>query len=58
MRCFSLKETAKLIGIGVSTLYLWIERGQAPRVTKVGGRVFVFEKHFLEWMADLEAKQP
>ena len=56
MRCYSIKEVAKLIGIGVSTFYLWMERGEAPPVTRVGGRRFVFERDYLAWMAQLPRK--
>lgn len=58
MRCYSIKEVAKLIGIGVSTFYLWVARGQAPRIMKVGGRVFVAERDLMAWMDAQAAKQP
>ena len=58
MRCYSIKEVAKLIGIGVSTFYLWVERGQAPRVMRVGGRVFVVERDYMAWLDAQAAKQP
>ncbi len=56
MRAYSIKEVAKLVGIGVSTFYLWVERAQAPKVTKIGGRSFIFEKDYLAWMDEQRAK--
>lgn len=50
MKGYSIREAAALIGVAVSTFYVWMKQGAAPKVTKIGGRSIIFERHYLEWL--------
>ncbi len=37
-RLVSVKEVAKALGIGVSTVWLWVQQGRLPEPIKLGDR--------------------
>lgn len=56
MQGYSLRETAAMIGIALSTLYVLMKQKKAPRVTKVGNRSIIFKCHLEEWLAEQTSK--
>ena len=51
MQGYSIKEVSKLIGISVATFYVWSKSGMAPKITRLGRRVIIFEVDYLQWLA-------
>ena len=46
MQAYSLRQVSKMLGVAMSTLYLRIKEGTAPRVTKIGARSVIFERDY------------
>lgn len=47
----SVPGTAKVYGIGTSTLFRFIAEGQGPRVVRIGGRTLVLCEDAALWFA-------
>ena len=56
-RFYSIREAAKLLGLGVSTLYAWQAKGMFPRGTRFG-RVRRYSAEELQtWANELRKAQ-
>lgn len=47
---FNAKETATLLRTSVKAVYVMIERGQLPGVTRIGRRVLLRRNAVLDWL--------
>ncbi len=45
------KDAAKYLGLKPKTLAMWALQGKGPPSTKVGGRVFYYQRHLDEFIA-------
>jgi len=52
-RFISIKEVCAKLGVGKSTIYLWVQTGQFPQSHSLGLRCSRWlESEVLQWMAD------
>jgi predicted DNA-binding transcriptional regulator AlpA len=54
---YRAKEAAKLLGIGLSTFWLYVKNGKIPQGIKVSYRLTIWPKSFLEaYWANIQQK--
>ena len=58
MQGYTIKEVSKLIGICVATFYAWSREGIAPRATRIGRRVVIFEADYKQWLVERGVSVP
>jgi excisionase family DNA binding protein len=51
-------EAAALLRTSRKSIYLMIERGQIPGVTRVGRRVLILSRDLLDWLRQKSAPSP
>ena len=55
---YSIKEFCELHAISRSLFYVLLERGEAPRVMKVGRRTLISAEAAAEWRKSMELTEP